>query len=65
MTFLAIFGQIFSAAEYSVHHYHSFRGQNQQYTCVDSVLLWAVTEMRGLEVVRGGTGGAEFFLLLL
>lgn len=29
----------------------------------DSVLLCTVTEMRGLEVVRGGTGGGAFLLL--
>lgn len=29
----------------------------------DSVLLCNVTEMRGLEVVRGGTGGGAFLLL--
>lgn len=29
----------------------------------DSVLLCSVTEMRGLEVVRGGTGGGAFLLL--
>jgi len=29
----------------------------------DSVLLCKVTEMRGLEVVRGGTGGGAFLLL--
>lgn len=27
---------------------------------VDSVLLWAVTEISGLDVVRGGTGGGVF-----
>lgn len=31
----------------------------------DSVLLCNVTEMRGLEVVRGGTGGGAFLLLML
>lgn len=30
----------------------------------DSVLLCNVTEMRGLEVVRGGTGGGAFLLLM-
>lgn len=29
----------------------------------DSVLLCNVTEMRGLEVMRGGTGGGAFLLL--
>lgn len=29
----------------------------------DSVLLCNVTEIRGLEVVRGGTGGGAFLLL--
>lgn len=29
-------------------------------SCVDSVLLCAVTEISGLEVVRGGTGGGVF-----
>lgn len=29
----------------------------------DSVLLCSVTEMRGLDVVRGGTGGGAFLLL--
>lgn len=29
----------------------------------DSVLLCSVTEIRGLEVVRGGTGGGAFLLL--
>lgn len=29
----------------------------------DSVLLCTVTEMRGLDVVRGGTGGGAFLLL--
>lgn len=29
----------------------------------DSVLLCSVTEMRGLDVVRGGTGGGPFLLL--
>lgn len=30
----------------------------------DSVLLCNVTEIRGLEVVRGGTGGGAFLLLM-
>lgn len=30
----------------------------------DSVLLCTVTEMRGLDVVRGGTGGGAFLLLM-
>lgn len=30
----------------------------------DSVLLCSVTEIRGLEVVRGGTGGGAFLLLM-
>lgn len=39
-------------------------------TCADSVLLWAVMEMQGLEAVeqvevRGGTGGGVFLQVVM
>lgn len=35
-------------------------------SCADSVLLWAVMDMKGLEgVVRGGTGGGVFLYVVM
>lgn len=35
-------------------------------SCADSVLLWAVMDMKGFEgVVRGGTGGGVFLYVVM